>query len=336
MRRYAESGELGDLELTRFVIPDGVLGAIESALGSERAELARLVVYLGEVEERLIHLVQGYASLFEFYTVQLRLSEGEAFRRINAARLARRFPVIVELLAAGDQHLSGLVLLRDHLTEDNHAELLAEASNKSKRQIEMLLAARLPSRTSHRHAANLMSHANPSRDLAVIVERAIDLLIDKLETAVLAKKKTSRVGKSRPAKDLGAVPRAERRTVFERDGTRCTYVGPDGRRCTSRAFLQIDHIEERARGGFGKSKNLRVRCAAHNRIEAERSFGREHVERCIHFFRQKRRASLVAGWCRGARRSKSCLSPRCRCYRSDPPSIILDAIARFGRLTHVS
>jgi hypothetical protein len=138
-----------------------------------------------------------------------------------------------------------------------------------------------------------MSHANPSRDLAVIVERAIDLLIDKLETAVLAKKKTSRVAQSRPAKDPGAVARAERRTVFERDGMQCTYVGPDGRRCTSRAFLQIDHIEERARGGCGKSKNLRVRCAAHNRIEAERSFGREHVERCIHFSRQKRRASTT-------------------------------------------
>jgi hypothetical protein len=132
-----------------------------------------------------------------------------------------------------------------------------------------------------------MSHANPSRDLSVIVERAIDLLIDELETSVLAKKKTKRAAKPHIAKDPGAVPRAERRTVFERDGLRCTYVGPDGRRCTARAFLQIDHVEERARGGSGKNKNLRVRCQAHNLLEAERAFGREHVQRCIDLSRRK-------------------------------------------------
>ncbi len=126
------------------------------------------------------------------------------------------------------------------------------------------------------------------QDLAVIVERAVDLLIEKLETAVLAKRKTSREAMPRARKDPGAVPRRERRAVFERDGLQCTYVGPDGRRCTAKAFLQLDHVKERARGGSGEGPNLRVRCRAHNLLEAERSFGREHVERCIDFSRRKR------------------------------------------------
>jgi len=34
--------------------------------GSEREILAKLVVYLGEIEERRLHLVSGYSSMFDF------------------------------------------------------------------------------------------------------------------------------------------------------------------------------------------------------------------------------------------------------------------------------
>lgn len=82
--------------------------------------------------------------MFDYCLRKLRLSEGEAFRRINAARLSRRFPVILEMLEDGRIHLTALALLRDHLTADNHEPLLRDATRKSKRQIQELLAARFP------------------------------------------------------------------------------------------------------------------------------------------------------------------------------------------------
>ncbi|MGH9786740.1 MAG: hypothetical protein ACRD88_21435, partial [Terriglobia bacterium] len=72
------------------------------------------------------------------------MSEGEAFRRITAARLLGQFPVIYQLVESGAIHLSALALLSKHLTEGNHAELLREASGKSKRDVELLLAAQFP------------------------------------------------------------------------------------------------------------------------------------------------------------------------------------------------
>jgi hypothetical protein len=58
--------------------------------------------------------------------------------------LARRLPLILERVAVGAIHLSGLTLLGPHLTEANHVELLDEARGKTKRRIEELVAARVP------------------------------------------------------------------------------------------------------------------------------------------------------------------------------------------------
>src|SRR5687768_4270583 len=79
-------------------------------VGARHRVAARLLVYLGEIEERRVHLRAAYSSMFEFCTKELGMSEGEAFRHITAARLARRFPLVVELVASGKVHLSGLVL----------------------------------------------------------------------------------------------------------------------------------------------------------------------------------------------------------------------------------
>ena len=84
-----------------------------------------------------------------------------------------------------------------------------------------------------------------------------------------------------------AAPRARPGEVFQRDGDRCTYVGPDGNRCEATAFLELDHIDSRALGGGDDSQNLRVRCRAYNRLWAEQTFGKDHVERRIHLRQRK-------------------------------------------------
>jgi hypothetical protein len=60
---------------------------------SSRTE-ARIIAHLAAVEERRLHLEAGHSSLFDYCCRRLKLSENEAFHRITAARLARRFPAI--------------------------------------------------------------------------------------------------------------------------------------------------------------------------------------------------------------------------------------------------
>ncbi len=67
----------------------------------------------------------------------------------------------------------------------------------------------------------------------------------------------------------------------------CTFVDDAGRRCPSRAFLELDHAFSKALGGSDDVENLRVRCRQHNRLHAEQVFGRAHVERQIRLRQHK-------------------------------------------------
>jgi hypothetical protein len=320
---------------------------------------ARVIVYLVEVEDRRLHLLAACSSLFDFCVRRLQMSEGAAFRRINAARLVRRFPVLLAHLESGALHLSTLVLLRDHLTESNVEELALAAARMTKREVEDLVARRAPrpdvpskirklptpagratagaspvgviepattapaatsSATSRptarieplsesRHkvqltvstevraklepARDMMRHRNPSGDLAVVVEQALDALLDKLEKERLAKTSRPRRTSPRPSKN-GHIATAVRREVLARDGEQCTYVDVQGHRCESRTFLELDHVESRALGGESNAENLRVVCRAHNQLHAEQVFGRDHVARMIHFRQRKSAAAPAA------------------------------------------
>jgi hypothetical protein len=105
---------------------------------------ARIVAHIAEVEERRLHSKHGSSSLFEYCVKQLGLSESEAFHRLTAARIARRFPSVFTMLDRREIHLTAVCLLRDYLTPENHLELLAEASHKTKFQVQELLARRFP------------------------------------------------------------------------------------------------------------------------------------------------------------------------------------------------
>ncbi len=70
-----------------------------------------------------------------------------------------------------------------------------------------------------------------------------------------------------------------RRAVWQRDGGRCSWPLDSGGCCGSTHRLELDHIEPWALGGDGAAANLRVVCAAHNRLAARQAFGIRWVER---------------------------------------------------------
>jgi hypothetical protein len=109
-----------------------------------RRLLGRLLVHLIEVEERRLDLRSACSSLYDFCQRRLGMSESEALRRIEAARLVRRFPCLLGHVERGDIHLTALLLLRDHFTDANVGELVIAARGKTKREIQELVAARAP------------------------------------------------------------------------------------------------------------------------------------------------------------------------------------------------
>ena len=104
-------------------------------------EIIRLLVIL---QARHLDLHWTYSSLYQFCAERLGMTEGEATRRVAAARLIRRVPALLEYLRAGQLSMTTLLCLRDYLTVENADELLASVAKKSKREVQLVLAEREP------------------------------------------------------------------------------------------------------------------------------------------------------------------------------------------------
>ena len=128
-----------------------------------------------------------------------------------------------------------------------------------------------------RYAQELLSHQSISGDVAAVLDRALTVLIAQLEKRKFAETSRPRPGAA-PAEGHGRyVPAEVRRAVWRRDGGQCTFVGESGRRCEARELLEFDHVDEVARGGRATVDRVRLRCRAHNQLEAERTFGAEFM-----------------------------------------------------------
>ncbi|HEX9605222.1 MAG TPA: hypothetical protein VF973_15825 [Myxococcales bacterium] len=317
-----------------------------------------LLVHLGEIDERKLYLDWSFSSMFAFCVGELRFSEDVACNRIDLARAARRMPVILEALRSGRVHLAGLRLLAPHLTPENQEKVLAEATGKSKRQIEELVARLWPqppvptvvrklpggpnprpeaspaysfaaatpvaqsespaalafsppaapvprrderaviaplseetfkiqftaSRACHdkfREARDLLRHRVPDGDLATIVEKALDVLIEQVKKERFA---TGRKARQAPTEDADAgtsrhIPDAVKREVYERDGGRCTFEDEGGRRCAETGALEFDHRDGFARTRLHRADRIRLLCRAHNQHAADKMYGRAFMER---------------------------------------------------------
>ena len=435
-------------------LSDGdLLSGLNRLVAASRRGVAEVVAHLGEVEERRLHLLGGHASMFAYCVSQLGMSEDEAYRRIEVARLVRRFPALLVRLASGQVSLSVAALLKTHLKTGRDGELLDAVSGKTVQQAREVLAAwypqpdvlpsirklPVPQRRSspspvaqdvvsvapvlpldlttdvrraspsqptatppadapaelsamqrarperpvagapfvtatapasgappsadvlgreHSRAAtpaaaacrpqrtieplspdrykvvltasaelkrklelarDLLRHAVPTGDLATIIERGLDLLLEqtlKRRFGLKNRPKASRASsaeprtkpnerpptsekdshgtppndfpsahgtarESAPSSPRARLPNAVRCKVFARDGARCAWEGPDGVRCGSRAWLEYDHVIPWGQGGGNDPHNIRLYCRAHNRLAAEQAYGQNTINRCI-------------------------------------------------------
>ncbi len=121
-----------------------LLDAAKHLVIEEHLATAALLRALMEIDTRRLYLGEGCASMFTYCTQVLHLAEGAAYNRIEAARAARRYPLILELFEQGAVTLTAVRLLAPHLTVENHVAVLGSATHKSKREVEELVCALKP------------------------------------------------------------------------------------------------------------------------------------------------------------------------------------------------
>jgi hypothetical protein len=126
-----------------------------------------------------------------------------------------------------------------------------------------------------RRVQDLLRREIPDGDPGAIFDRALTLLLEKVEKAKLGAAAKPRSARPiRPGADRQRdVPSHVQRAVSQRDGGQCAFVSKGGHRCTERAFLEFHHIQPYALGGLATVDNISLRCRRHNQYEAGLVFG---------------------------------------------------------------
>ena len=106
----------------------------------ERHLEVEFLVYLGEVDRRHLYAELAFPSLFAFLTDYLGYTGSSAYRRMTAARLVARFPVLVDYLADSRLNLTTLCELRHVLDEEHLHVILARAAGRSEPEVKRLVA----------------------------------------------------------------------------------------------------------------------------------------------------------------------------------------------------
>src|SRR5713101_185081 len=128
----------------RLLNDEGLSATLKHLAGAEREATVALIVHLAEFDQRQLYRGAGFHSLFQYCVEVLRLSEDAASNRIAAARMVRRFPDVVDLLPAGSLSPTTVRLIAKHATRENGHALIEAPTDKTKRQLQELLARLFP------------------------------------------------------------------------------------------------------------------------------------------------------------------------------------------------
>jgi len=291
----------------RVLSDELLLARIEGFAQEERDRLPVFLACLGEADRRNLPVKRGYTSTFDYCVRKLKFSEGEAYRRIHAARAAASRPELLSALSDGQLSLSAVSKIAPHVRRNDAPEIIARAEGKSTRELEEILAPLCPEpvkrdrirtiavagvgelasiaptvqarvefvfqgspalRAAIERAKELLAHKYPFGELDHVLLEIIEEYLGRHDpqTALQLRRRA-------PVKGSSSIPVSIRRAVWARDGGRCTFVGPDGIRCTTRRMLEIDHRIPRALGGPCTIENLRLLCRPHNDAERRRLLG---------------------------------------------------------------
>ena len=228
----------------------------------------------------------------------------EQIRRLPARTQVARVPTEVQLLPARASEAPPLPPMPPEmpafLANSGPAAPAVSDPRRRAREIEPLSVDRFgvhftadaELRDLIERARALASHQLPSGDLAGLMKLMAARFVRQEEKRRFGigarprrlKAETTPVlsaGQDAPPGGVGTraryVPVTVRRETHIRDGGQCSFVSAGGRRCSARAFLELDHRKPFARQGAADALNIRLLCRAHNSLHARNCFGMLHV-----------------------------------------------------------
>lgn len=143
---------------------------LEEKTVGERENLVKILVVLGALDERRVAPERGSPSIYKYCTGHLGYCERTAYRRVAAARIGRKHPVILGRLRSGAVHLTAIATLAEHFTEGNVEALLKKAEGATSEQLKKLAAGMAP-----------VGSAPPEKSRVIAVVSASEAVVGDME-----------------------------------------------------------------------------------------------------------------------------------------------------------
>ena len=272
-----------------------LMQSMRALCGQERLALCDFLRGLTEIEAGQIHLELGFPNMFELCRVEFGLSEGCIYRRLQVSRKIKYYPELLIALREGQINLTLASLLCPYLGKFAWSELLSRVAGQSKRQAQKALRdlaefdttalatvriqylgrehysykLKIPAELHHQfeRVRELLSHQIPDGDIHAILSVLTQTYLKKNDPQ-------SKVAASPDlwqhyASPTRYIPKGLKHLIFEKAENCCQYISPEGRRCTQKRYLDIDHIMPLSAGGQTKLDNLQVLCHAHNLLKSD-------------------------------------------------------------------
>jgi hypothetical protein len=292
-----------------------LLSSAARLIEEERRITLSVLEHLREIERRKAYSDLGYRSLFEYAVSHLRYSEGSASRRISAMYAVKEDPELGAKIEAGETSVSAVAKIHSTVRREEKfsgkkwepeakKKLFQELASLPSKEIELGLAAVAPQGilqektravTPDLHEVRIYLSGEELKALeelraayshsmkepgsnAELIRKLIGSSKEKLDSQRRAsplRSETASLSKGA----LRYVPRALQRAAFQRAGHACEERSGSGERCSSRYFLQVEHVVPFARGGTHELSNLQVLCRQHNLMRGIRSFGADRMRR---------------------------------------------------------
>ncbi|MBI4406199.1 MAG: HNH endonuclease [Deltaproteobacteria bacterium] len=276
--------------------------AIECVQQFKSAE-SELISILQQIDRGKGFRCLGYASLFEYSTKALGLSESHSYALITVCRKSNQVPQLKKAIEEGLINTSQARRITSVITPENQAEWIGKAASLNQKQLEREIIQSNPKEA----VKEMIKPVSPQRMKLVCgipeklmqdIERVKDLESQKKRKAVtleetlqelvsfylerqdpvkkaqraLTKPTLSSPSRREDKQDhprQTPIPTRIKQEVTTRDQGQCTAQTPDGKRCEQKRWIEIHHLHPVAQGGGHTTDNLATLCHHHHKLMHE-------------------------------------------------------------------
>jgi hypothetical protein len=304
---------IGEKMNLRILKDKELLEQTKNVAQSEREILTKMLHHLREINRRKLFSDLGYQSLFEYAVKELKYSEGQAGRRIQAMRLIHEIPEVEEKIESGNLNLINVSQVQSLFREAKRASILVSKSdklnilqkleNKSKLEGQKIIENMRPvlnlkpklddkteislsdeTKNKFSELRSLLGYEGSQMSFTELIDFMADHTIESLKIKKFGKKRV--LSDSQPVKTqeklrtspLVSTPPVESPMIsrqIPRHIKFAVWTRDRGKckKCGGSSNLNYDHIQPAALGGGSTLENLRLLCFSCNQRRAIKTFG---------------------------------------------------------------